>query len=314
MTNMVTPPKSTPVTRRRKEGDSSSSEESEELDYTFSPKSQFFPDKMSTPYPPKRFSENLVKPISPIDRPLSLHDELIKAIQTPGDIESQRDKQPHKQTLREAMDIINYPIKTRQSTFYTNPVTDEQQYHDITVSKAKPKDWVSWKETLMQTIPHPPEDMAFKQWRHPKKTFESSQSSQESFNSPEPRNQQDESISRPSTSRGEEIYEAQAGSTPKSQTSSSSKEPGDKSTNTSSSDTDSESDADEFRESKEIRPPSAAAQAKKAQLKGQRFLKKQYKKFDLISLAKPKKKTEPKEEQITTRSGRVVKKPDKLDY
>ena len=131
------------------------------------------------------------------------------------------------------MDLINYPIKTRQSTFYTNPVTDEQQYHDITVSKAKPMDWVSWKETLMQTIPRPPKDMAFKQWRHPKKTFESSQSSQESFNSPEPRNQQDESISKPSTSRGEGIYESQAGSVPKSQTSSS-KEPGNTSTSTSS--------------------------------------------------------------------------------
>ena len=156
MTNMVTPQKSTPVTRRRRNSDSSSSEESEALDYTISPKSQFFPDKISTPYPPKRFPDNLVNPVSPIDRPLSLHDELNKAIQTPGDIESQRDKQPYKQTLREAMDIINYPIKTRQSTFNTNPVTDEQQYHDITVSKAKPKDWVSWKETLMQTIPHPP--------------------------------------------------------------------------------------------------------------------------------------------------------------
>ena len=167
----------------------------------------------------------MVNPVSPIDRPLSLHDELDKAIQTPGDIESQRDKQPHRQTLREAMDLINYPIKTRQSTFNTNPVTDEHQYHDITVSKAKPKDWVSWKETLMQSVPHPPEDMAFKQWRHPKKTFESSQSSTESFNSPEPRNQQDESISKPSTSRGEEIYEGLAGLTPKSQASTS-REPG----------------------------------------------------------------------------------------
>ena len=43
----------------------------------------------------------------------------------------------------------------------------------------------------MQSIPHPPEDMAFKQWRHPKKTFDSSISSQESFNSPEYRIQQE---------------------------------------------------------------------------------------------------------------------------
>ena len=135
----------------------------EALDYTISPKSQFFPDKISTPFPPKLFPDNWVNPVSPIDRPLSSHDELNKAIQTPGDIESQRDKQPHRQTLREAMHLINYPIKTRQSKFNTNPVTDEHQYHDITVSKAKPKDWVSWKETLIQTVPHPQEDMAFKQ-------------------------------------------------------------------------------------------------------------------------------------------------------
>ncbi|XP_065557781.1 uncharacterized protein LOC136025724 [Artemia franciscana] len=211
------------------------------------------------------------------------------------------------------MDLINYPIKTRQSTFNTNPATDEHQYHDITVSKAKPKDWLSWKETLMQSVPHSPEDMDFKQWRHPKKTFESSQSSQESFNSPEPRNQQDESISKPSTSRGEEIYESQAGSTPKSQTSTS-REPDTISTSTSSSDTDSESDANKFKDSEGIRPHSATAQAKKAQLKGQKFLKKQYKKFDLISLAKPKKKTAPSEEKVTTRSGRVIKEPDRLDY
>ena len=101
--------------------------------------------------------------------------------------------------------------------------------------------------------------------------------------------------------------------TPKSQASTS-REPDTKSTTSSSSDTESESDADKFKDSGEIKPPSAAAQATKAQLKGQKFLKKQYKKFDLISLAKPKKKTEPKEEQITTRSGRVVKKPDKLDF
>ena len=131
--------------------------------------------------------------------------------------------------------------------------------------------------------------MAFKQWRHPKKTFESSQSSQESFNSPEPRNQQDESIRKPSTSRGEEIYEAQAGSTPKSQASTS-REPDNKSTTTSSSDTESESGADKLKDVEGIRPHSATAHAKRAQLKGQKFLKKQYRKFDLISLARPKKK------------------------
>ncbi|XP_065561302.1 uncharacterized protein LOC136027768 [Artemia franciscana] len=171
------------------------------------------------------------------------------------------------------MHLINYQIKTRQSTFNASPATGEQQDHNITVSKAKPKNWVSWKETMMQSIPHPPEDMAFKQWRHPKKMFESSQSSQESFNSPQPRDQQDESISKPSTSR-EETYEGQARSTPKSQTSSS-KEPDSKSTNTSSSDTDSESEADKLKDSEGTRPHSATAQAKRAQLKGQKFLKKQ---------------------------------------
>ena len=85
-----------------------------------------------------------MKPISPIDRPLSLHDELNKAIQTPGDIESEKVNQPQRQTLGEAMDLINYPIKTRQSIFNASPATGEQQYHNITVSKAKPKDWLSW--------------------------------------------------------------------------------------------------------------------------------------------------------------------------
>ena len=86
MTNMVTPQKITPITRRRKKSDSSSSEESEALDYTISPQTQFFQDKISTPYPPKRFPDSLVNPVTPIDRPFSLHDELNKAIQTPGDI------------------------------------------------------------------------------------------------------------------------------------------------------------------------------------------------------------------------------------
>ena len=48
------------------------------------------------------------------------------------------------------MDLIIYPTKNRKSTFETKVVTSEQQYHDITVSKAKPKEWVSWKETIMQ--------------------------------------------------------------------------------------------------------------------------------------------------------------------
>ena len=56
------------------------------MDYTISPQTQFFPDRISTPYPPKRFPDNLVKPVTPIDRHFSLHDELNKAIQTPGDI------------------------------------------------------------------------------------------------------------------------------------------------------------------------------------------------------------------------------------
>ena len=144
----------------------------------------------------------MINPVTPIDRQFSLHDELNRAIQTLRNIEPEKINQSQRQILCEAMDLINYPIKTRQSTFDVSPAIGEHQYHNIIVSKAKPKDWVSWKETMMQSIPHPPEDMAFKQWRHPKKTFESSQSSQESFNSPEQRNQQDESISKPSTSRG----------------------------------------------------------------------------------------------------------------
>ena len=62
----------------------------------------------------------------------------------------------------------------------------------------------------MQSIPHPPEDMAFKQWRHPKKTLDSSISFQESFNSPEQRIQQEEPSSKPSTSR-EEILKVKQG-------------------------------------------------------------------------------------------------------
>ena len=109
----------------------------------------------------------MVNPVSPIDRPLLLQNELNKAIQTLGDKESEKVNQPQRQTLREAMDLINYPIKTRQSALNTNLVTDEQQYHDITVSKAKPKDWVSWKEILMQTLPHQPGRYGFQAMEAP---------------------------------------------------------------------------------------------------------------------------------------------------
>ena len=94
------------------------------------------------------------------------------------------------------MGLINYPIKARRSTFDASPATCEHQYHDITVSKAQPKDWLYWKETMIQSIPHPPEVMAFKPWTHPKKIFDSSPSYQESFNSPEQKNQQEESITK----------------------------------------------------------------------------------------------------------------------
>ena len=97
---MVTPQKRTPVTRRRRKSNSSSSEESEALDYTISPKSQFFPDKISTPFPPKRFPNNLVNPVSPIDRPLSLHNELNKVIQTPGDIVTKGQTAPRTNVTR----------------------------------------------------------------------------------------------------------------------------------------------------------------------------------------------------------------------
>ena len=102
------------------------------------------------------------------------------------------------------MDKINYPIKTRQSSLATNPKTHEGQHHKIPVSKVKPKYWVSLKETMMQSIPHPPENMAFKRWRHRKKRFDSSPSSQESFSPPESRNQQQELKNRP-TFKGVEI-------------------------------------------------------------------------------------------------------------
>ena len=116
------------------------------------------------------------------------------------------------------MDLMNFPIKMSQSTLPENktPKDDQQgQYHDITVSKVKPKQWTSWRETLVQKMPHPPEDMAFKQWRNPAKTIDSSQSSQESFKSPELKTQGENLENKPSTSRGVEIYEGRAGDTSK---------------------------------------------------------------------------------------------------
>ena len=81
----------------------------------------------------------MVNPVTPIGRSLTLYDELNKAIQTPGDKEPEQVKQPQRQTLREAMDLINFKIKTRQSKFDASPANGEHQYHDITVSKAKPR-------------------------------------------------------------------------------------------------------------------------------------------------------------------------------
>ena len=86
----------------------------------------------------------MVNPVKAIGESLTLYDELNKAIQTPGEKEPEEVNQPQRQTLREAMDLINYPIKTKKSTFNASPATGEPQYHDITVSKAKPKDWLSW--------------------------------------------------------------------------------------------------------------------------------------------------------------------------
>ena len=150
MTNMVTPKERTPTTRKHQENGSSSNEESEELDYTISPKTQFFPDRISTLLPPKRFHDDTEPSITPIDRPLALYDYSNKAKHTPGDKRSQQVNPPQRQTWRDVRDLLNYLIKTRQSTFEANPVTSEQQYLDITVSKTKQKDWVSWKETMIQ--------------------------------------------------------------------------------------------------------------------------------------------------------------------
>jgi hypothetical protein len=123
MKNLVIPKRKPLIhipVRTPKGPESSSSESSEELDYTLSPKTQFFPDRISTPCPPKRFPDDMVSPATPIERPLSLQDELNRAMETPG---AKIRKTPPRHTnkgntksLREAMDIINYPIKTRRIT------------------------------------------------------------------------------------------------------------------------------------------------------------------------------------------------------
>ena len=58
---MVTPQKRTAITRRRKKSDSSSSEESEALDYTISPQTQFFQNRISTPYPSEMLTRQIGK-------------------------------------------------------------------------------------------------------------------------------------------------------------------------------------------------------------------------------------------------------------
>jgi hypothetical protein len=102
----------------------------------------------------------MVSPATPIERPLSLQEELNRAVETPGiTVKKTPPKHSIKTNLREAMDLINFPIKTRQSTLPWNQTpkdAQEGQYHDITVSKAKPKQLTSWRETLVQKMPHPP--------------------------------------------------------------------------------------------------------------------------------------------------------------
>ena len=114
-------------------------------------------------------------------------------------------------------------------------------------------------------------------------------------------------INRPSTSKGEEIFEGQAESTLRSQISSS-KSLNTKSSNTSSSETDSESDQEELKDSERWKPQSAAALAKEAKLKGQKFLKEQYKKFNLILLTKPKNKPSNKRRKNYHEIGQSYKK------
>jgi hypothetical protein len=162
---------------------------------------------------------------------------------------------------------------------------------------------------MLLNTPHPPEDMAFKQWRHSPKVFDSSQSSQESFNSPETGPQREEMENKPSTSRADEIYEATAGDTTKPQRTTPESH-NDESSGTSSTESD-----DEPQDAQKQKPTSATAHAKQAKAKGQKFLSKQYKKFDLISMGKSKKsKTPENEQEVTTKSGRISKRPDKWKY
>jgi hypothetical protein len=151
--------------------------------------------------------------------------------------------------------------------------------------------------------------MAFKQWRHSPKVFDSSKSSQESFNSPETGPQREEIENKPSTSRADEIYEATAGDTTKPQGTTP------RSRNDESSETSSTESDDDLQNAQKQKPTSATAHAKQAKAKGQKFLLKQYKKFDLISMGKSKKsKTPETEQETTTKSGRISRKPDKWKY
>jgi hypothetical protein len=156
--------------------------------------------------------------------------------------------------------------------------------------------------------------MTFKQWRQPAQAFDSSQSSQESFNSPETRVQYEVPGKNPSTSRGDKIYEAMAGDTPQSQRNTP-ESPNDESSETSSTESNDGSVLEEPQDTQKRKLASAVAHAKEAKLKGQKFPLKQYKKFDLISMGKSKKnKTKEGEKEVITKSGRVVKKPDKWKY
>jgi hypothetical protein len=112
--------------------------------------------------------------------------------------------------------------------------------------------------------------MAFKQWRNPAKTFDSSQSSQESFKSPELKTQSEDLENKTSTSRGVEIYEGRAGDYSKTQ-SVTSKSSNAESSETSSEESDGESDHMVVKEIGKAKPTSVAAHAKEAKLKGQEF-------------------------------------------
>jgi hypothetical protein len=87
----------------------------------------------------------MVSPATPVERPLSLQEELNKAVETPrSTVKKNPPKDSIKTNLRETMDLINFPIKTRQSRLpwsQTPKDAQEGQYHDVTVSKVKPKQW-----------------------------------------------------------------------------------------------------------------------------------------------------------------------------